>query len=222
MLDTIKFRTIHENPCPLSREKVFERSSEVAKSKKLKTLQVSKSDSGTVWFSFSIPEVLYGSSVHEYTPEDAERLVSFIAELVMTMEIDKGSLLDYQLTRIDLCRNMRMSKPPMLYVAQFARYSKPPHWSRSVYIPPFQAGFRKNKYHWIGCYDKGKKNRGIAPPDILRWEMQLSSPIEIRKVLGISTLGDIFYLSQENVMELLEKEILLISGGSNNSGILVL
>jgi hypothetical protein len=214
MLDTIKFRTNYENPCSLSREKVYERSLAIAKKKKLKTLQVSKSDAGTVRFSFSIPEALYGSSVYEYSPGDAERLVSFIAELNMVMEIDTAGLLDYQLTRVDLCRNMRMSGSPMQYVAQFAQYSKPPRWSRSVYIPPFQAGFRKNKNHWIGCYDKGKKNRKSAPLDMLRWEMQLTSREEIRKVVGISTLGDIINLSPAKVTEILTKEFLLITGGN--------
>lgn len=212
MFDTLKYKTSEGIFCGLSRDEVLRRCVVIAKDKGLKTLRVTKSDAGIVRFAFSIPEALYGSSVHEYKPDDKEYLVAFIVELFAAMEIDTAGIMDCVLTRLDLCRNMCMAASPMLYVSQFARYPKLPHWSRPVYIPPYQAGFRKNDDFWFGCYDKGRKNWKSAPSDMLRWELQLRSTAEIRKVLGISTLGELIDLPRKKAIGCLREEFQLITG----------
>ncbi len=212
MIDTLQYRTAEGVTSNLSCSEIDTARASFAKEAGLKTLRVRKSDSGIVRFSFSVPEVLYGSSVQEYRPADMERLVAFMAKLTKKMGVDPEEMMEFVISRIDLCKNMIMPSAPSLYVAQFARYPKPSRWSRPVFIPPTQAGFRKNAHHWLGCYDKGRKNRKIAPKNMLRWELQLSSTKEIRKMLGIATISDLINLSPERVINLLMSEFLLVVG----------
>jgi len=215
MIDTIKISTREDNIANVPHHAEFYRRLNNVKGRgDCRTLKASLSCSRSLSLTFSVPQVLYGSSIKEYRPDDSEMLINKTLDILKQLAIEVHDLRDFTLHRVDLCRNIEVPRSAEQYVIQFARYPIPAHWSVSQNSLPTSAGFRKNADHWIGMYDKLRQAKHQRNGHLLRVEAQYRRRKEVLDVLGFDRLGALLNCDCSYLHEILSNEVLTVVGAS--------
>ena len=84
-------------------------------------------EGGRVWVRCSLPKQLRKTSLFEVTELDFPRAVSLIEDRLDTagIDIDRNNLSDFQLSRVDFCRNIEVAHRPLDYISAFSGLSFP-------------------------------------------------------------------------------------------------
>lgn len=159
----------------------------------LRTLQVHLVSDGSIVVSFSVPQVLYGSSMEEFNPVDADLLRQALIVILESLRIEVESVDALRICRLDICRNLEMSQPASQFIVHASRYA--PHRVTVITAGSAWVAFRWNKRKSLTLYDKQLKEYRRPGGRTLRIELQLKGGQLVTNVLGISTFGDMLQLN---------------------------
>lgn len=213
MIDTINMGTRKENieEAPEHAE-FYRRLYEIRNARGYRTFNASLSRAGSLSLTLSIPQLLYGSSLQEYRAGDRDLLIRKLRNILERLGVVVRDLVDLTLYRVDICRNIEVPRPAEDYVIHFARYPTPAHWSGPRNSLPASSGFRKNAKHWIGVYDKLRKEKRMGKGEMLRVELQLRGRDEVIKTLGFDHLGDLLEYEESYFNLRLFNEVMAVVG----------
>lgn len=87
-----------------------------------------------LYLQTSLPKLLYGTSLFEVQPTDFEQAVDKIQDKLSEagVEIADNRLADFQLSRIDLCRNLEVEHSPMDYLVYLSDRYMPRRQKRDI------------------------------------------------------------------------------------------
>jgi hypothetical protein len=192
MIDTIELMV--EPPdrdrCGVGRE-VYQIAAKLAEEKKYRTLRVRLTKGGYLIVGFSIPSVLYGTSITEYCPIDARLLEQEVFTLFQRLQIDLDPRM-LRVCRLDICRNIPLSRPAAAFICHVARYSV--RRADTVFTNPTSTLFRWSKYRSLQFYDKLNKEFGTRNGRMLRIELRLGNTEQVKRHTRISTFNDVLGL----------------------------
>ncbi|MPL85648.1 hypothetical protein SDC9_31620 [bioreactor metagenome] len=188
---------------------IFKDVTDLAKDKKYRTLHVRFTKDGSVIVSFSIPSVLFGSSISEYFPSSSKLLLEEVAiilhRLKITVSYDR-----IRVCRLDICRNIAVPRPASAYICHVAKYSA--IRAETVHTSGTSTMFRWSKFRSLQFYDKLKKEVQIRDGNLLRIELRLGNSEQVRKYTQIRTLNDVFRYTREQAEKLLYQQTMRVIG----------
>lgn len=216
MFDTI---ILHATPSMLislpTKGELERNRARLKKQRQYKTLLVTHAYDGGITVCISIPQLLFGSSRHEYLPIHADTLYSKIYDLFLELGI---SVVDYNallVNRLDICRNISTPRPAADHVNQAARYL--PKRTHVGHYASESAIVRWSIKRSLSVYDKGKKERRRDIKNLVRIEMQLKGTRMVQAYTGVRCFSDVLEFSWQRAYSILHSQLALVVGESCTS-----
>lgn len=211
MIDTLGIRVprekILEAPVPA---RLFQSKEALRARKELKTLQASYLPDGSLSLSFSVPQLLYGSSMREYRNDDAAELYVGVLSVLRDLEVVVADICELPVYRLDLCRNIPTPRLATYYITHVARYE--PARADVVQVAGYSTTIKWSRYQSLTFYDKEHKSGTRMRGRIVRIELQMKRASVIAGVVGVRVFADVFCLEELRVNAVLRRSVERVIG----------
>mgnify|MGYP001327279298 CR=1 FL=1 len=176
--------------------------------KRFRTLVVKRAGKGGIIVGISIPQLLWGSSVHEYIPRDSEMLRSEMKGIFKGLGVGVKDIRKLEVVRLDLCRNIVTRHTAADHVIQAARYR--PRRAKTAHFNTETAHVWWNKNRRIVVYDKVKQARIKKPRNLTRVELQLRNVNEVRECASVFSFDDVLSMDWKRANSILHANLALV------------